>query len=97
MKSLTPHSFRDSAVSSLQHHTLAEMQSSLEGCQNRTVRINVSVEILPPEAKWKEFKTAKPKKKMQLENHGKDDLSKSFILILSVSDPEYTKNENQNY
>lgn len=34
---------------------------------------------------------------MQLENHGKDDLSKSFILILSVSDPEYTKNENQNY
>lgn len=57
----------------------------------------MSVEILPPEAKWKEFKTAKPKKKMQLENHGKDDLSKSFILILSVSDPEYTKNENQNY
>lgn len=33
---------------------------------------------------------------MRLENHGKDDLSKSFILILSVSDPEY-KSENQSY
>lgn len=96
MKSLTPHSFRDSPVSSLQHHTLAEMQISLEGCQHRIGRMNVSVEILPPEARWKELKTAKTKK-TQLENHGKDDLNKCFIFILSVSDPEYIKIENQNY
>jgi len=56
MKSLALHSFSGSPVSSLEHHIFANVQTSLEGCQHRAARMNLSVEILPLEARQKELK-----------------------------------------
>lgn len=55
-KSFTLHRFSESPVSSLEHHTLANIQTSLEGLQHKAVRMNLSVEVLPSEARQKELK-----------------------------------------
>lgn len=92
MKSFASHSVSGSPVSSLEHPILASMQSGLEGCQHRAVRINLGVEILPLEAREKELKICQVYKKHSWKLLEKEGLSKSFILILSVSDPSQCPN-----